>query len=213
MSQSNRSSDANTGRLLDRARAGDPDAERELFDEFRPALLADASRHRLMPLLARTLSAEDVVSELWLRCYSTAALRDFEHRGAGSLLRFLRIVLDRVVIDLVRRSSAAKRSELEPGTSVEATGARSAELEQWRDSKAPTPTSQARARELAELCRAVLEPDEWDTWRRAELDGEDSEAIGRATGRSAAAVRGTLFRARKKLLLSLDRRLRGGESR
>jgi RNA polymerase sigma factor (sigma-70 family) len=203
------SSDTATGELLVRARRGDWFAEKRLFDVHRKALANEAARHRLMPVLSAAITIDDVVADVWLRCYSTNALASFEDRGSGSLLRFLRVVLERVMIDHLRRLSAERRGgaeTMEPLELFREDG--SVDGERGQLSREQTPTSRARQNELMELCRAVLDGDEFAVWHAVEYVGCDTESVAASRGCSAAAVRRVLDRVHRKLMRALEARSR-----
>jgi DNA-directed RNA polymerase specialized sigma24 family protein len=67
----------------------------------------------------------------------------------------------------------------------------------------PTPTSNARTRELHELSLAVLSPREHELWHLVECDGWNTEDAAEKFGMSSSAVRGVIFRAKKKLIAAL----------
>lgn len=98
-----------TRELLERYRAGAFSAEERLFGRFRERLLALARAHSGLRAVSRHASAEDVVQEVFWRLLSSGALARFEDRGPGSLEALMRTILDRTVVDVVRRASSAKR--------------------------------------------------------------------------------------------------------
>jgi DNA-directed RNA polymerase specialized sigma24 family protein len=67
----------------------------------------------------------------------------------------------------------------------------------------PSPTSEARYRELADFCRSTLSPREWDVWRRVEIERVPAVEAAAALGLSPSAVRALAFRARQKILQGL----------
>src|SRR2546423_1846841 len=82
--------------------------------------------------------------------------------GPGSLRSFLCTILDRALVDIVRRAQADKRegarrvSSLDGEEGARAEGPTAAQL----PSKDPTPTSRARTTELRCLCRSALDKSE-----------------------------------------------------
>jgi len=203
---------ARTRALLERALGGDGQAERRLFESLRRILHDQARRHRLMKLVARTATEDDVVGEVWLRFYSAGSFAAFEDRGPGSLRRFLGIVLDRTMVDMVRRARAHKRTGDGRHVPLEETGpGTDAPRERCGlVSKDPTPTSRARESEMAELCRRELDEREGEVWRQVEIEGCSSVEVAARLGLTPAAVRGVLFRARAKLIRALEKRNRPG---
>lgn len=192
-----------TRELLTRYLAGDHDAERRLFDRFRASLLRRASGHRLMRPIAGRVSAEDIVQEVFWRALSSGMLQDFDDRGRGSLAAALNVVLDRTLVDVGRRLSAAKREGDRTARSLDEIGDGAMIDDTRLSSRDPTPTSHAREDELVKACRDTLGEREWETWELVELSGWTCEDAARHLGQTAAAVRGVLFRARAKLLRAL----------
>ena len=194
-----------TKELLALYRRGDTEAERRVFETHRNMLLEEATRHRLMRFLKRFSTPEDVVDEVLLRALSSGLLTDrFQDRGRGSLRKMLSRVLDRVLLDGCRRHGAAKRGEGRRDASLDAPAEGSDEagsgLPEPVLSGEPTPTSNARASELIELCRRHLNDREWSVWSLIEVEGLDPGAAAERLDESPASVRGVLFRARAKLL-------------
>jgi RNA polymerase sigma factor (sigma-70 family) len=160
-----------------------------------------------MRVIRSRATEDDVVSEVWLRFYSSGSFERFDDRGPGSLRRYLSVILDRAMIDMVRRAKAGKREGGSANVSLE-------ECAEGRDpragpqveSKDPTPTSGARASELGDLCKAVLDDREYETWRLIEVEGRLASEVAEALGVTPAAVRGVLFRARFKLISTMQAR-------
>jgi RNA polymerase sigma factor (sigma-70 family) len=200
-------SDTLTRELLARYRAGDLRAERRLFERFRDVLLTRARANSLFRTHARHVSSEDVVQEVFWRAVSSGLLQRFEDRGSGSLERALVVILERTLVDTARRLGAQKRAaegqavELDQLAHQDRRGG-----ERSLISPEATPTSRARAAELIQECRALLDDAEWDVWRMVELDGLAQVEVAGLTGSTLATVRCTLFRAREKLIRNLQPR-------
>ena len=91
-----------TAVLLNRARGGDIEAREELFERFIPVLRRWA--HRRLPLHARDLNdTADLVQITLMRALNRIA--EFEARGEGAFLAYLRRILLNVVREEIRRSS------------------------------------------------------------------------------------------------------------
>lgn len=92
--------------LARRARAGDEEAFRALFERYR-ARLAFLVRHRIGPGQQGRIEVDDVVQETFL-----AAWRDlprFEYRAPGSFLRWLSGIALHRIADMAREAGRAKR--------------------------------------------------------------------------------------------------------
>jgi len=93
--------------LVRRVRAGDESAARRLFERHLPALRTKA-RSRLPASLRGKVAESDVIQEAWLAAY--LSIDDFEDRGDGSFVRWLRGIVERRVAREVRRhGGVAKR--------------------------------------------------------------------------------------------------------
>jgi RNA polymerase sigma factor (sigma-70 family) len=214
-SDKNGESETLTRELLERYRAGDFRAERRLFDRFRDLLISRAGSHSLLRLHARQVSPEDVVQEVMWRALSSGLLQRFEDRGQGSLEKALCVILERTIVDTARRLGAQKRGRDADSIELETLDAlppvhsgRGALSRDGRGvfSSEATPTSRARAAELFQECRALLDDNEWDVWRLVELDGLAQVEVAGLLGSTLASVRTTLFRAREKLIRHLEPR-------
>jgi RNA polymerase sigma-70 factor, ECF subfamily len=91
-----------TAVLLNRARGGDIEAREELFERFIPVLRRWA--HRRLPLHARDLNdTADLVQITLMRALNR--IGEFEARGEGAFLAYLRRILLNVVREEIRRST------------------------------------------------------------------------------------------------------------
>ncbi len=91
-----------TAVLLNRARGGDVSAREELFQRFIPVLRHWA--HRRLPIHARDLNeTNDLVQITLLRALNR--IEQFEARGEGAFLGYLRRILLNVVREEIRRST------------------------------------------------------------------------------------------------------------
>jgi RNA polymerase sigma-70 factor (ECF subfamily) len=102
-----------THTLLILARQGDVPARDRLFQRYLPILTRWA--HRRLPRDARDLlETNDVVQVTLLRAFMR--LEEFQHRGEGSFLAYLRQILTNAIRDEIRKSGRARRrSELDDG--------------------------------------------------------------------------------------------------
>ena len=186
-----------------RWQAGDETAFAILYERFAPLIEVRVRRSRIWRGLAGRYQVEDVVQEAWLRVVP-AVKRTFTPRGPGSFLAYVSAVTDNTMVDLLRKTTTAKRGEgkgevqlpgdegLEP---VAVPGARGFQ----------TPTSAARCSELRGLAERLLGEREFLAWRLAELEGYTAEETGMALDATGSAVRGLLLRARARLAVALDR--------
>jgi len=128
-------------------------------------------------------------------------LERFEDRGPGSLRNYLGAILDSAVLDLVRRQGAVRRGGGERVGSMQSQGDRTSSLRV--PDAAPTPTSEARAAEVAARIEALLPPREFVVWRLRHNAGLDFPEIGRRLDISADAARALHGRARARLAREL----------
>ncbi|MEO8669705.1 MAG: sigma-70 family RNA polymerase sigma factor [Tahibacter sp.] len=100
-----------TEHLLQRIRAGDPAARQRLYDRYRPLLQRWA--HGRLPQYARDINdTEDLVQISLLRALEH--LTEFEARGPGSFLAYLRqILLNQVRLELRARRRHGRKVDIE----------------------------------------------------------------------------------------------------
>lgn len=110
-----------TATLLALARGGDLPARERLFQRYLPILSRWA--HRRLPATSRDLlETNDLVQLTLLRAFMR--LEEFEHRGEGAFLAYLRRILLNAIRDEIRKASRARqRVELDedlpdPGPSL-----------------------------------------------------------------------------------------------
>jgi len=99
--------------LARRARAGDEEAFRALFERYRTRL-AVLVRYRIGPEHQGRIEIDDIVQETFLAAWKD--LPRFEYRGTGSFLRWLSGIAVHRIIDLAREAERARRdARLETG--------------------------------------------------------------------------------------------------
>jgi len=92
----------NTASLLARIREGNVDARERLFARVLPVLRSWA--HRRLPASARdALDTDDLVQVVLLR--ALVRLDDFEYRGEGAFLAYLRQILLNAIRERIRRTA------------------------------------------------------------------------------------------------------------
>src|SRR5215470_19128626 len=97
----------NTASLLVQVRQGDAAARERLFARYLPVLRRWA--HHRLPTSARDLrDTDDLVQDTLLK--ALGKLDDFEHRGEGAFLAYLRQILLNAVRDSLRRAAVRPRA-------------------------------------------------------------------------------------------------------
>lgn len=193
-----------TKQLLQAYLSGTGQAQGELFERHRGQLLKFASEHAHMRGLRRHTSAEEVVSEAFLRALSSNLLRSFEDRGPGSLRNLLMRIVERVLVDMKRRFEAQKRGGGEIHVSVHTTSQGQRPLHERIPSSDTSPTQAAAGSDLLHACREILPEREREVWG---LIVERGLAMGDAAtqmGVSESTVRSLLFRARERVRKHLE---------
>jgi RNA polymerase sigma-70 factor, ECF subfamily len=180
--------------LARRARAGDEEAARLLFDRHLPTLRA-AARARLPDALRGKVGASDVVQEAWLAAF--VALGDFEDAGDGSFRRWLRKIVERKVSDEVRRHARVQKRSAKREVRFATEAAR---LEP--DPLQPTPSQVAGDAEESGALRAVVDglaADHAMVIRLVHQEGLTLVEAGLRMGRSPDATRMLYGRAMHRL--------------
>jgi RNA polymerase sigma factor (sigma-70 family) len=179
---------------LARARVGDQEAWRELFEALRPALLTVARSEISARGIRAITTPEDVLGETFERVAARSLLGQgrFDYEGPGSLARFLRQVVRNVAADSARRARAAKRPPNVQAASGNESGMARSEITAFRVvAPDPTPTSIARLSEIRELIEREpgLGPEAWALLEECKLSGYSSSEIGAALDRAPGTVR------------------------
>ncbi|MXG90224.1 RNA polymerase sigma factor [Nocardioides flavescens] len=172
---------ADERRLVDRARAGDPDAWELVYRRAYPRLIAYA-RHRL----ATHEQAEEAVSETMLRAIGSIAR--YERTDAG-LQGWLFGIARNVVLETYR--AGARQRTTDPAVLVTETAPAHTEPE-------AVAVQGEQSRLLARAFHRLSEADR-DLLELRVLGGLGAEQVGALTGRRAGAVRMAQSRALARL--------------
>jgi len=180
-----------TMHLLERFRAGDPEALNRLFERYVPRLQRWASGR--LPRWARDLTdTQDLVQEAALQTFRN--IEGFEHRGEGALQAYLRQAVMNRIRDEFRRSARS------PESTAVSTGMLH---------EGPSPLEQAMGSELLEeydTALARLEPAEREAIiGRIELELTYPELASAMGKPSSDAARMTVVRALVRLAEEMGR--------
>ncbi len=168
--------------------AGDADAAGTLFDRHAAALRASV-RARLPAAMRGKIGESDVLQEAWLAAYLN--LGNFEDRGDGSFAAWLRRILDRKLVDEVRRHTEAAMRDARREERLATDGEVPAEDQ-------PSPSGEVAAAEQSAAVRAAVEglPSDYAVViRLIHQEGLTLVEAGQRMGRSADAVRKLYGRA------------------
>ena len=191
--------------LVRRARSGDEDAFRELFDRYATMLRARVGA-RLSPALLRKVSAADILQEAYL--VASRRLDEFEDRGPGCFGPWIGGIVENKVKQLVDRfANTAKR---DPAREVSRGGR--CDTAQFVG-RGPSPSDVAMAGELQEAATRALQamPSDYREVLRLLQDEElDFKQAAARMGRTLAATRRLYSRALARYAATL-KALRGGE--
>jgi RNA polymerase sigma-70 factor (ECF subfamily) len=174
--------------LIRRVVAGDGDAAGVLFERHAAALRASV-RRRLPAAMRGKVGESDVLQEAWLAAFMS--LGKFEHRGDGSFAAWLRRILDRKLVDEVRRHTDAAMRDARRELRL-ATDAGVAQPDQ------PSPSGEVAAAEQSAQIRAAVDglPSDYAVViRLIHQDGLSLVEAGERMGRSADAARKLYGRA------------------
>lgn len=89
--------------LVKRCAEGDHDAFRVLYEQYAPRMLAF-----LMRYVSDRDTAQDLLQEGFIKVYTS--ISQFEHRGEGSLLSWLKVVMRNEALQYLRHSDALRES-------------------------------------------------------------------------------------------------------
>jgi RNA polymerase sigma-70 factor (ECF subfamily) len=186
--------------LARRARDGDDAAAGALFDRHRETLTSRV-RRKLPRELRRKVAESDVVQEAWLAAFQRLA--DFEDRGEGSFAAWLGTVVERKVLDEVRRHLGTEKRDARREVDVASGIARIA----GATGQTSPATRMIRAEEKDALARAVsaLPRAQREVIGLVCGEGLDFETTAERLGKSSSAVRKLYGRA----VLALSTRVEG----
>jgi RNA polymerase sigma-70 factor, ECF subfamily len=191
--------------LVRRAREGDADAQRALFERHERPLRARV-RRRLPASVRVKLAESDVLQEAYLAAFRS--LGAFEDRGEGSFSRWLGGIVEHRVREAMRRFRGTKRRAAQRETSL----SRADETPAARNA-VPSPSRvAASAEERAAVVEAMagLADDHRTVLRLVHEDGLKLVDAAAAMGRSPDAVRMLYGRAVAALVARTGRRDRAG---
>ena len=177
------------------------DSEPELIGQHRGYLTAVA-RFQLAarPWLAARLDASDLVQQVMLKAH--AARGEFRGRTAGEAVAWLRQILARTLANELRAHAQAKR-DVGAERSLDADlGASSRRLDAWLAADQSSPSERVITHERAAALAAAVEqlpPDQREIVLWKHCEGLSLAAIVVRTGRTPAAVAGTLRRGLERL--------------
>lgn len=192
--------EADDAALLTRARAGDAEALRALFDRHRGAL--EARIRRFLPrAVQRKVSVSDVVQEA--RILAFARTRSFEPEREGAYRAWLLRIAELKAREALRAHAgtskrAVGREVTQGDASVAPDGA----------ARGPSPSAAAMTAETRDLvlrALATLPPDYREVLRLARLEELPIREVAERMGRSTEAIKKLYGRALASFGRSVDR--------
>ena len=180
--------------LAQRAREGDEDAFRELFDRYAP-VLRKRVRRRLPALIRRKIAESDVVQMAYMSVHKS--LPQYREQGEGSFRAWLWRILDRRIADVLRRYVETSKRSIgrEVSGPQPLSGAR-------RIGREGTPSVIASGEELRSAIATALDHLSKDHRRILQLvqaDGLTLSEAGKSMGRSTGAAKQLFARALSRL--------------
>jgi RNA polymerase sigma factor (sigma-70 family) len=174
--------------LLDRFRAGDPDAARELVEAYEPHLRRMIRLRLRDSRLRRLFDSSDICQSVMANFFARLSLGQYDLESPAQLVRLLETMARTKVAAQARKAEVTRRDERELDGRDEARSPYAL---------GPSPTEQVAWRELIELIRTRLSEEE----RRL----SDLRAAGCGWTEIAARVGVTAEAARKRLERAFDR--------
>jgi len=179
---------------VERVNGGDPRAMDRLFFRLRSMVLAEIRDHPSYPYLPPTHSAEDVLQDLWTSIFARGSLRRFSSRGRGSFRAYLRQIISRLLISIIRKGSADKRGGGEPPEPL-AFGDSTSMAFAAPPAHGPGPSTVVAYDDQLERWKRILHGIEREVWVLAYIEGYSYKEIADKLGKSEAAVRSAYHRA------------------
>ncbi|MHC4549260.1 MAG: sigma-70 family RNA polymerase sigma factor [Planctomycetota bacterium] len=185
--------------LIERARAGNEEALRRLFERYR-SLVCARVLERLSPGILRKVSVADVLQETYLVAFRRLA--EFEDRGPGSFPAWLARIAELKAREVTRKyARTAKRADV-----AEVSRDARRDTAEFAGSM-PTPSQLAIAAELEDAARAALEqlPEHYrEVVRLLQEERLTMAEAAARLGRSREAVKKLYVRALSRVAELLD---------
>jgi len=194
-----------TVELVERAKHGEASAQNELFARYSPRLLPIV-RARLRGKLRRLLDSQDIVQDVMMQAYGK--LSDFQMRDECSFLHWLGKNAANKIRDYADAANADKR-DIRREVELEAPMADDSRSIDYTDRGTPTPSQDARRREVTEVvaeCLGELSEAHSELILMRNHAKMDWQAIGDALGIKPDAARQRHATARVALARLLQHR-------
>jgi RNA polymerase sigma-70 factor (ECF subfamily) len=179
--------------LISRMRRGDPDAAAEIVGRYGPTIQRTVRLQLRDSRLRGLLDSADICQSVLGSFFVRAACGQYELQTPEQLVRLLRTMARNKLINQVKKQRAAKRDQAR-----NVAGA----VEFCAD-REPSPSKQVELRELLQLFRERLSPEELYLAEQRALD-RPWDALGAELGRSPEALRKQLARAVDRAADELD---------
>lgn len=189
--------DGDLPRVLDRIRAGDEDAARELLRRYE-AEVRLVVRRQLPRLLRSRFDSLDFLQSVWGDFFQRVRTGPAEFQDARHLVGFLARAAKNKVIDQYRRA-ASQKGDMHREEPIFAEHGRARDLEDHGD----TPSELAEAREAYDRLLVLL-PEERRQVIQLKADGLSSREIGERLGISERTVQRALEELRRRAGIVAD---------
>lgn len=191
-------------RLVPLAQSGDRTALSQLLIEQHRRLIHHL-KARMPPSAAHVCSPEDIAQQTYARVYCDLA--QFEYRGEGSFYAWMRTIAERHLINTLKAHQATKRGGASQHVHPLSNSDSAMNLLNAIVSADETPSLKLRRQEAVDaLCVALAElPEDYqEVVRRRFFQGQSLEDTAKGMGKTPAAVRALVDRAKKRLRRTLE---------
>lgn len=186
--------------LMQRTRAGDQDAARELVELYEPQIRRAARLRLTDPGLRRLVDSVDICQSVFGRFFKNAGNGEFDLQKPEQLLALLTTMMRNRIIDEHRRQTTQKRAggfAASGGADVVAVDPDALAVDE------PGPGTATATKELLSQIRARLTPAELDLADRRNA-GQPWEEIAAELGQSVGGLRKKLERAMQRVRAEME---------
>ena len=187
--------------LLERARAGSPQAASDLLERYRRRLTV-LVRYKIAPEWRTRLDPDDLVQETLLRAFRD--LSGFEYRGPSSFFHWLSAIADHCIADAIRYYGRARRD----GRETRFRSPSNPNGPEPQDSLTPSRilAQEQRVQEIVALLDAL--PDNYrEALILAKIEGLSTEEMAARLAKSREAVALLVYRAARRLRELIERQI------